>query len=287
VKRTALFVAFVLLTAPLALKAQTTYPSNQNVGPYALAAPTERVLPAQIIPRKVHPPLKPLSRIAVSAGVSTMGVNVQAATNLNRHLNLRATGNALNYNVNNISVNGFNVNGNVKLATAGAGIDYYPFAYHGFRLTPGVLFHNENAVSANVAVTGGTKLSLNGVDYYSSSTDPILGAGSVGLHSQNPAFTLTTGWGNMIGRKGGHWSFPFEIGAAMVGTPVVNLGLTSGQACDVNGQNCVDVTTDPTVNANLQAQIAKYKKDLDPLRYYPILSFGVSYNFKIRPDGAR
>jgi hypothetical protein len=216
-----------------------------------------------------------------------MGVNVQAATNLNRHLNLRGTGNALNYNVNNISVNGFNVNGNVKMATAGVGIDYYPFPYHGFRLTPGVLFHNENAVSANVAVIGGTKLSLNDVDYYSSTTDPILGAGSVLLHSQNPAFTMTTGWGNMIGRKGGHWSFPFEIGAAFVGTPVIALGLTSGEACDVNGQNCVEVATDPTVNANLQAQIAKYKKDLDPLRYYPILSFGVSYNFKIRSDGTR
>lgn len=283
-KRTALFLAFLLATAPLALKAQTTYPSGQNEGPYALGAPTERVLPAQILPKKIHPPLKPLSRIAVSGGVSTMGINVQAATNLNKHLNLRGTGNMFNYNVNNISVNGFNVNGTVKLATAGAGVDFYPFAYHGFRLTPGVLFHNENAVSANVAVTGGTKLSLNGIDYYSSSTDPILGTGSVGLHSQNPAFTMTTGWGNMIGRKGGHWSFPFEIGAAMVGTPVIALGLTSGQACDVNGQNCVDVTTDPTVNANLQAQIAKYKKDLDPLKYYPILSFGVSYNFKIRAD---
>ena len=44
----------------------------------------------------------------------------------------------------------------------------------------------------------------------------------------------------------------------------------------------MNVATDPTLNANLQAQIAKYKSDLDPLKFYPIVSFGVSYSFKIR-----
>jgi hypothetical protein len=32
----------------------------------------------------------------------------------------------------------------------------------------------------------------------------------------------------------------------------------------------------------LQAQVAKYKNDLDPLRTYPIVSSGVAYNFRIR-----
>jgi hypothetical protein len=43
--------------------------------------------------------------------------------------------------------------------------------------------------------------------------------------------------------------------------------------------NCAPNTE---LNTDLQAQIAKYKNDLDPLRFYPIVSFGVSYNFAIR-----
>jgi hypothetical protein len=92
---------------------------------------------------------------------------------------------------------------------------------------------------------------------------------------------MTTGWGNMISHRG-HWSFPFEIGAAFVGAPVLNLALTGGQGCNAQGQNCVNVATDPTVQANLQAQIAKYKNDLSPFQYYPIISFGAAYSFRLR-----
>ena len=31
------------------------------------------------------------------------------------------------------------------------------------------------------------------------------------LHTTNPAFTITTGWGNTIPHKG-HWSFPVRSG---------------------------------------------------------------------------
>jgi hypothetical protein len=89
-------------------------------------------------------------------------------------------------------------------------------------------------------------------------------------------------WPHLITRKGGHWSVPFELGAALTGVPSVNVTLTSGQACNAQGQNCVYVATDPNVQANLQAQIAKYRNDLNPLRFYPIAYFGVAYNFKIR-----
>jgi hypothetical protein len=89
----------------------------------------------------------------------------------------------------------------------------------------------------------------------------------------------------MIPRKGGHFSFPFELGVAFVGAPTVNVALTSGQACDAQGQNCVNVATDPDVKANMLAQVTKYKNDLDPLKTYPIASFGVAYSFGAR--GAR
>jgi hypothetical protein len=222
----------------------------------------------------------PLSHIALGGGISTMGINLQAATNLNRFINLRASGNYFNYNINNITTSGFTVNGKVNLASAGASVDFYPSPRHGFRLSPGVLLYNKNAASAAFTVAGGTSFSLNNTTYYASSTNPVLGTGALGLHSQNPAFTVTTGWGNMIPRKHGHLSFPFEIGVGFIGAPTLNIALTSGQICDVNGQNCVAVATDASVQQNLATQVAKYTHDLSPLKTFPIVSGGVAYSFK-------
>jgi hypothetical protein len=225
----------------------------------------------------------PFSRVAVGGGMSLMGLNMQVAVNANRFMNLRATGNYLNYSINNIDENGFNITGKLNFATAGASVDIYPFPNHGFRLSPGALFYNQNNVTANMNVTGGTKLTLNDVTYYASTSSPITGVGSAGLNSTNPAFMMTTGWGNVFSHRGGHWSAPFEIGAAMTGAPTVNMALTGGQACDQNGLNCVNAATDPTMQANLQAQLTKVRKDVSPYGFYPIINFGVAYNFSIRP----
>jgi hypothetical protein len=223
-----------------------------------------------------------LSRFALGGGVSTMGINVQAATILNRFINVRASGNYLNLTVNNITTNGFTVDAKLNFASAGASVDFYPFPRHGFRLSPGVLFHNTNGAAATFAVQGGTSFTLNDTTYYASATNPVLGTGSLGLHKQNPAFSITTGWGNMIPRKGGHWSFPFEIGVGLIGAPALNIALTSGQICNAQGQNCVDVATDASVQQNLAAQVAKYSNDLNPLKTYPIVSAGVAYSFRTR-----
>jgi hypothetical protein len=282
-------LALPLLATPSLLIAQTTSAPTDISGPNSSYNKAGKLTPpktakdAKTAKKAVTAP-KPFSRLALGGGVSLMGVNMQAAVNANRYINLRGTGNFLNYTVNNIGVDGFNITGKLNYATGGASVDFYPFPNHGFRLSPGALFYNQNDVAADVTATGGTSFTLNGQTYYSSATNPVKGTGSVGLHTNSPTFTMTTGWGNMISRRGGHWSFPFELGAAMIGAPAVDLKLTSGQVCtDSAGTlGCVDVVGNTELDKNLQAQIVKYKNDLDPFRFYPIVSFGVSYNFAIR-----
>jgi hypothetical protein len=161
-------------------------------------------------------------------------------------------------------------------------VDFYPFPNHGLRFSPGVLMYNQNNASVNLTVAGGTSFTLNNYEYYASSTNPITGTGTVGLNKTNPAFTMTTGWGNLISRRGGHFSVPFELGAAFTGPAQINMVLNSGQACNAQGQNCVNVATDPTVQSNLQAQIVKYQNDVNKVNVYPIFSIGIGYNFKLR-----
>ncbi len=264
-----------------ALNAQTT-PSAADLSTAAPALRSGAVIAAN--QQHASTTLAPFSRFAIGGGISSAGVNMQAAMNVTSHLNLRATGNFFNYEDKNISTNGFTVDGKLNFATAGIALDYYPFAHHGLRISPGVLVNNQNAVSATLVAQGGTSFTLNNVTYYSSPSQPVAGNGSLGLHTQNPAPMLTLGWGNMIPRNGGHWSFPVEVGAAYIGQPALNIALTSGQVC-ANPQgtvNCQNVAGNASVNQNLQAQITKYNSDLEPLRFYPIVSFGASYSFHIR-----
>jgi hypothetical protein len=276
-KCSVLCLTLVLFTGSAALFAQSSSLQGEQA---MLSAPATSV--SSLATKPIDSTVRPFSRLAFGGGVSPLGINMQAAVNASRYINLRGVGNLFNYTVNNISTNGLNINGKLNFATAGASVDFYPFPNHGFRLSPGALFYNQNNVAADVTVAGGTSFTLNDVTYYASSANPIKGNGALGLNARNPTFSMTTGWGNMIPRRGGHWSFPFEIGAAFVGAPTINMVLTSGQACDAQGQNCVNVATDPTVQANLQAQLVKYRNDVNPFQYYPIINFGAAYNFKLR-----
>lgn len=238
-------------------------------------------------------PPAPFSRLALSGGIGANGINMQAAVEANRYFNIRGIGNYFSYTVSNITINnnngsnGINVSGNLKFATAGAAADLYPFPNHGFRLSPGVIFYNQNQVTATGATTPGTSFTFGSQKYYSDTVNPLNISARLGLNTRQHAFSMTTGWGNLISRRGGHWSFPFELGAIFTGSPTIAL-IPAGNAClsqadaAVNGPSCVNMATDPTAQANVASQVAKYQKDINVLTVYPILSFGIGYNFRIR-----
>jgi hypothetical protein len=229
----------------------------------------------------------PFSRLAVGGGISLMGVNLQAATNINQHLNVRGSGNFFKYSLSNIDTGGFNIGGQLSFASAGASLDYYPFPSHGFRVSPGLLFYNGNQVTGSGIGSSGSSITLNSTKYYSETADPIGMNATLGLNTHKQAFTMTTGFGNMIPHNGGHWSFPFELGAAFTGVPTVNV-LMNGHGCTsqldvaLSGPSCVNMATDPNAQANLNSQIGKWTKNLNDLQVYPILSFGAGYAFRIR-----
>lgn len=234
----------------------------------------------------------PFSRFAIGGSFNTFGPGVQITTNVADHFNLRASGNLFTYSTT-FNTSGFDANAKMNMASAGIAADIYPFLRHGFRVSPGVLVVNNNRVNATAIAAGGTSFDFNNTTYYSATANAATGAtplnvkGALGLNTTKPAFTITTGWGNTIPRNGGHWSFPFEIGAAFVGAPSINVAL-SGWACQDQAQTeCGDVTdanntTAQDIQASLAAQITKWKSDLDPLKTYPILSFGVAYSFPVR-----
>jgi hypothetical protein len=291
VNYTRLAASVALLAASSLLLAQSSSSSRAYLDTAEADAPaagraavTPPAEPAGISPRP------PFSKIAIGTGVSPLGIEISLTTNLHEHLNLRTTGNIFSYSTIYTS-NGIPADGHLNLKSAGAALDVYPFR-NGFRVSPGLLFYNDTGVGAKAAVPGGTSFTLNDQTYYSAvanpatGASPVTGSGSMNLHTTNPAFTITAGWGNTLPRHG-HWSFPFEAGIALTGAPRVQATL-NGWACNDRAQNlCTDVNspTDPIaleIQSNLQIQVDKWTHDLEWLKTYPIASFGVAYSFSLR-----
>jgi hypothetical protein len=272
----ALLLGFATVAAPLS-PAQSFSSSTSAA---AFAAPSPDSFAAGGSTRGGVPPtavggIRPLSRLAFGSDISPLGVGISATTNINGHLNIRGNGSYFNYNGGNFTTQGFNVTGKINLSSGRASVDYYPFRA-GFRLSPGVMFHNGNQGTMNLAVTPGQSFTLNNHTYYSATgANAVKGMGNFGLGNGSPAFTMTTGWGNSIPKSGRRISFPFELGVAFIHPPTLGFNLT-GDGCDKTGLICTDVATNPQIQQNIAAQVAKYRNDIAPLKTYPIASFGVA-----------
>jgi hypothetical protein len=298
-RRNVLILAALVLVAPLAILAQDNFPSAP-AGAGALADLVAAEPLAEGAGGQAASPMggsvhgmgveAPFSRLAVGAGISPLGIELEAATNLNGHLGLRGTGDIFNYSTN-FTTDGIGATAKLSLASARISADIYPFRA-GFRISPGILLANQNGVTGNTNVPAGTSFTLNNQTYYSANPNavtgatPIVGSGALGLHANNPAFAITAGWGN-VARGRGHWSVPVEAGVAFIGAPTVKVNLT-GWACYDQAQTlCTNISNpnDPiavAVQSNLTAQVAKWSSDLNPLKTYPIVSVGLDYSFHIR-----
>lgn len=234
-------------------------------------------------------PEEPFSRLAVGAGVSTLGFNFEASTGLTPHLNLRGVGNLFTDTLSTRKEGTIPVTPTIHLASLRAGVDYFPWQHHGLRLSAGVNLLNENKVDGAFSIPNGQSFTLNGNDYYASGT--VKGSGSAVLHSGMPGVAVTAGWGNPVRHTGRAVKFSVEAGVAVVGSPTVSLAIASGTVCSASSgtqtsifasANCVNGATDPAIQAALLAQADTYKHHLKRLGFYPVVSFGVSYSFSLR-----
>jgi len=206
-----------------------------------------------------------------------LGVGIEAATAVTQKSNVRGGFNFFSYDFDSTQNNG-DFSAKLRLRSAQATYDWFPFG-GGFHLSPGALFYNDNKVEGDVTFAGGNTLTLGSQTYTSKASDPIKGSMNVALNNYKVSPMFLLGWGNLLKRGGGHFSFNFEFGTAFTGPPKIALNLT-GSACPGNQQiNCVQAGSDATVQANMRAQEAKNDKDIHFLQWTPIISFGFGYKF--------
>jgi hypothetical protein len=99
-------------------------------------------------------------QFGAGAFVSPLGIGVGAATSISRSVNLRVAGNFFNYNADG-TTEGVTYTGAVNFRSVQASFDWFPW-HNSFHLSPGVLFYNQNQITANGGVAAGDSFSVNG-----------------------------------------------------------------------------------------------------------------------------
>lgn len=123
------------------------------------------------------------------------------------------------------------------------------------------MLSNKNAVSLRAEPTG--PVTIGGQTFTPNEVGRL--DGEVEFDKSAPYAGL--GWGNAVA-KGKGLGFNFELGAVLQGSPEVALTSTGGT-----------LSGNPTLQARLAAEEQEIEDDLDSLKVYPVISFGVSYQF--------
>ena len=212
-------------------------------------------------------------RPGIAFKTSLLGFGADVAVPMTRHSNVRVGFAAFSYG-RGFDKDGVSYSGRLSLKSAQALYDFFPFG--GFHISPGVMMYSGNQLSGNATVPGGQTVSFGGVDYISDPTNPLNGTGKLQFSKAGPMFLI--GFGNLAHRSQSHFAMTFDIGAVYQGVPHTSLNFVGG-ACDVSGLGCRDVTTDPTVQNNIQSEQAKINHSASPLRFYPVISMGFGYKF--------
>lgn len=199
-----------------------------------------------------------LDRFAVAAKVGTLGLGAELTTNITQTINTRIGFNVFSYDYEG-SESDIDYDVSLDLFSAGVLFDWHPYD-GGFRISAGVLY-NGNEASADGTPTD---------DEYTIG-DEVYTAADVGeldakIEFNSAAPYVGIGWGNAVG-KDKRWSFVLDIGVIYQGSPSIDLSASGILASDA------------AFLADLEREEKDLEDDLDPYKYYPVITIGVSYKF--------
>jgi hypothetical protein len=221
--------------------------------------------------------LRPFSRFAVESHTGLAGAGFNVATPLSRSFNLRTGADFFGYTTA-FNDQGAHINARLQLRSGHGSVDWFPFRGR-FRVSPLIVFANNNQGRADAVIPAGSTITLGGQDFVSDPADPLHGGGSITFRKLAPG--ISTGIGNLIPRGSAHFSLPLEAGFYYVGQPALKVAFT-GSACvpslpqDIG---CAPVDNDPYFQQSLNAFLARNQHNLSYASFFPVFSLGVGYAF--------
>lgn len=190
--------------------------------------------------------------MAVAAKLGTLGLGVEGTFGLTEHFNARLGFNRFNYDRTE-DISDIEYDLDLEWQSISLLADWHPFG-NSFRFTAG-LMNNGNELKGSSTSSGVTV----GDTFY-----PGIGLDAK-LDFDSTAPYLGVGWGNALTAERG-WGFNVDVGIMYQGSGNVTLTPTGPNASLV----------DP---ADVAAEEQNFEDDIRDYKYYPVLSFGISYKF--------
>lgn len=195
--------------------------------------------------------------VALSGRASTLGLGLELTAGLTDRLNVRLGGNTFSYG-RTFTEDDDEFDLDLKLRSFTALLDVHPFA-GGFRLSGGFVA-NDNEASLTGQATG--TYDVGDSTYSASDVGALTGI----VDTKKGAAYAGIGFGNAV-REGRKFGVVFDMGVVFQGSPNVTLR--------ANGP----ISGNPGFQADLRQEELNIEDDARQFRYYPVLSFGISYKF--------
>lgn len=193
---------------------------------------------------------------SVSVGVqgSTAGFGPEVAYSVSPTITLRGVGNYLAFDYDQ-TVDGIDYDLGLDLASGGGFLDYHPMR-NGFHLSVGALY---NGSEADLTATAGPGATVGGFTVPAGQTANL--RGDLDFDAAIAPY-LGVGYDTTFTSRN-NWSFVMRAGVLYQGDP--NVTLTD--------------STSLVPPAELAAEASRIEDELDLLRFYPVVSVGVTYRF--------
>lgn len=201
-------------------------------------------------------PATPSSGFVAGVTAGSLGIGPEITYRLSDSLAVRANATFFGFN-QNVDTDGVEYDGNLKLRSFGAMLDFHPFR-GGFRISAGARI-NSNKVRLKATPTTSVDI---GDDTYTPAQIGVL-SGDVEAKKFAPALTLGYGGGLTPGLK-----FGIEAGALFQGSPRVNRLQTTGT-----------LASSATFQASLREEEREIEDDIKRFKVYPILQISLGYRF--------
>lgn len=193
--------------------------------------------------------------VGLSLSVGSLGTGASVTYNFESHFGVRIAANRYEFD-KKISSQGVSFDSTIELNGLSAMLDWYPWA-SGARLSVGVVSNSSRVLATPYA--NNITMEVNDMEIALSDA----GQTEVEVTFSPVSTYLGVGWGN-AGRGEGLSLFT-DLGIVLQGGPDVSLS--------IENQTELGLTA-----ADLRAQERGYENDLKRLRFYPVMTVGISYN---------
>ncbi len=196
--------------------------------------------------------------MSVAFRFGTLGLGLEVNRLFTNHIGARVGANYFSHTTSKDQTD-ISYDAKLKLQAVSALIDFYPGNRGSFHLSGGIMTDPLKVDGTGKPAASGN-FTINGNTY----TSAEVGTLTAGVKFPGVGPYLGLGFGTPAGNGRG-LKFIFDLGA-VIGKPKVSLSSTGAAG-------------NPALAADLQAQQVKTQDDVDKLKLYPVLSFGLAYRF--------